>query len=307
MSISKNVKSEIVDANILSRVYKVSLLAGFIKYSSTLSLLGENNYSLVITLSNPKIARFIKEELENIFELLTTLRVYESTFKNRNTYELKVQTTMSKLNEVFTNLGILENYNDSHIISLKIPPYLLKYKNSIKGYASGIFLSKGYLAPIKKTYRLELKNLSSVELKIIKPLITKLKKYDINFKKTKNSYVIYSVEEILNFLAFVNAKESFYELSNLVISKSEKEKFNRINNVEIRNDEISFKSAEKQIKMINKLKKEKKFNSLYPEIKETYTLRLKNPYHSLSELAKIHKEKTSKSKVYRRLKNLENY
>lgn len=304
MSVSKNIKSEIIDANITSRVYKVSLLAGFIKFSSTLSLLGENNYSLTISLTNPKIARFIKEELENIFGLLTTLRVFESSFKNRNTYELKVQTTKDKLNEVFTNLGVLESYNDSHIISTKIPSYLLKYKNSIKGYASGLFLSKGYIAPIKKTYRLEFKNLSSNELKILKPLITKLKKYDINFKKTNNSYVIYLVDEILNFLAFVSAKESFYELNNLIISRSEKERFNRVNNVEIRNDELSLKSADKQIKIIKKLKKEKKFNMLSDDIKETCLLRLKYPYHSLNELAKLHKEKTCKSKVYRRLNSL---
>ena len=194
-----------------------------------------------------------------------------------------------KLIELYSNYQIGENESEE------------------KSYIRGIFLGSGSINNPKNKYHLEmiLKNNEKAD-----NMLSILKKYDINLKKlSKNDDLkcfIYSKdgEEISKFLAFIGANSAVLKFEEIRVYRDMRNNVNRLVNCETANLAKTVDAGVKQVKVINKLKKTGKFNSLPDNLKELANLRLKNPESSLIELGKMLKEPVGKSGVNYRMKKI---
>ena len=194
-----------------------------------------------------------------------------------------------KLIELYSNYQIGENESEE------------------KSYIRGIFLGSGSINNPKNKYHLEmiLKNNEKAD-----NMLSILKKYDINLKKlNKNDDLkcfIYSKdgEEISKFLAFIGANSAVLKFEEIRVYRDMRNNVNRLVNCETANLAKTVDAGVKQVKVINKLKKTGKFNSLPDNLKELANLRLKNPESSLIELGKMLKEPVGKSGVNYRMKKI---
>lgn len=105
----------------------------------------------------------------------------------------------------------------------------------------------------------------------------------------KYSYSIYikDGEEISKFLALIGANSSVLKYEDIRVLKDTKNNINRRVNCETANLNKTVSAAVYQIRAIEKLKKEKKFEKLPANLQEIAILRLNNPDSTLTELGRM--------------------
>jgi len=168
-----------------------------------------------------------------------------------------------------------------------------------------LFLKSGFVNNPKKDYHLEI--IFSEEQKAIE-IGNLLLEFGINAKTIKKGkgYMIYikDGEEISNFLALIGAMSSVLKFEEVRVERELKNNINRAVNCETANLNKTIDAAIKQIEAIEKLKQNKKFESMPEALKEIANLRADNPHASLIELGQMLEKPIGKSGVNHRLKKI---
>ena len=121
----------------------------------------------------------------------------------------------------------------------------------------------------------------------------------IYYKKTN------TVEE---FLAYIGAKNAFFEIMNDSIVKSIRCSANRQKNCDTTNVKRSIEAAAVQVNAINAImKNEGDLLVLSPALRETAKIRIENPIESLEEITALHIGRITKSGVNHRLYKIVQY
>ncbi|AKB11247.1 DNA-binding protein WhiA [Mycoplasmopsis synoviae] len=166
------------------------------------------------------------------------------------------------------------------------------YENYLTFFFSGIFFGSGSLNLSVGSFHLEF---SSRYYEILIQIQKKLNEYDFNFKllKRNQKYTLYikKQEQILDFLAAINAKEAWSLVQQQKIDKDMNNASNRINNLDFKNEKKVTKASSELIKKINFILN-KKLNYFFNE-KEMLFLqeKLQNKNASLARMCEIMQEK----------------
>ena len=167
------------------------------------------------------------------------------------------------------------------------------------------FIKAGFITNPNKEYHLEVLFKTKKKAEEFKRV---LENFNMKAKVTKkgSGYITYikDGEDIVNFLALIGANNAVLRFEEARVLKDARNNVNRIVNCETANLNKTLDASNNQIKNINFLKQQNKFNSLPEELKEIALIRLKNPDISYEEIGKMLKKPISKSGVSHRLKKI---
>lgn len=157
-------------------------------------------------------------------------------------------------------------------------------------------------SPKTSNYHLEVQFIEEVSAQVFRKL---LHKFHFSFKIiTRHSkYVCYLKKSILvsDFLKLIDAIDSVLAFENTRISRDMVNSINRLNNIEISNQQKATKAGEEQVIMINYLLDHNIFDELNENTKKVALLRITYPDASLQDLSLLlesdHNLEISKSGV----------
>ena len=270
MSFSANVKEELSRINIFDNTEVVRA-----------ELYG---YLLTTNVKNKKI-KFLTENEYNINRLNKLLN------RLKINYDIKIQGK---------NYLITFNKDEMNLTGLD-----LKNVDIQRALVRGAFLGSGSITDPNTRYHLEIR-LENEEDR--KKLVEIISNFEIKVKilDRKYSYSIYikDGEEISKFLALIGANRSVLKYEDIRVLKETKNNVNRKVNCETANLNKTVTASVIQVQAIEKIIKQKRFNTLPKNLQEIASLRLENPDATLAELGKMLKTPIGKSGVNHRLKKI---
>lgn len=269
-SFTRQVKEEIVHKQFSDNNQK-AILIGFIQLNS---ILREND--LVLTSSNNAVIRFIHKTLKLFYKLEINISIFHnSKFKKLNVYRLTIK-NIGK--QIYDDLAI----NNFDLLKNKF----LNSQSCKRAYIAGTFLASGSInSPKTSNYHLEITS-NRLILIFLQKLINSEFKFNFKIINRKQKSVLYlkSSLAISDFLKLIDSSTAVLNFENERISRDMFNSINRLNNIEISNQQRVLIAGSNQIKMINFLNRKHQLNWLSLKSQRIAFLRLKNPELSLNEL-----------------------
>ena len=246
--------------------------------SALLISTAEISDTIKITIENASVARKIFSSIKEIFDINVKITVRKGfNFQKKYLYILEIT---KKIPDILETLGIANGITSS---------YIYDDDETLRAYLRGMFLGCGSINdPKKSRYHLEflLNNIT-----LANELNKLLNKKNLGSKvlKRENRYMVYikGSEKISDFLRIISASNALLYYEDIRIYRDHKNMTNRLNNCEQANVDKMIESAQKDIKIIEKLKEKDMFDLLDDKIKESAEYRIRYPETSLLELSKI--------------------
>lgn len=267
--------------------------------SALLISTAEISDTIKITIENASVARKIFSSIKEIFDINVKITVRKGfNFQKKYLYILEIT---KKIPDVLETLGIANGITSS---------YIYDDDETLRAYLRGMFLGCGSINdPKKSRYHLEflLNNIT-----LANELNKLLNKKNLGSKvlKRENRYMVYikGSEKISDFLRIISASNALLYYEDIRIYRDHKNMTNRLNNCEQANVDKMIESAQKDIKIIEKLKEKDMFDLLDEKDRLIADYRLKYPESSLQELSEIISLETpaklTKSGIYHRLRKI---
>lgn len=285
MSFSKEIKEELSKLNTLSNkeVVKWELL-GYLISNNTNVIKGKMKYT---TENEYNINRFGKLldnlHIDDQFELQG--KVYGITLKKIKIEEVTYEENQVQIKEFEVNPKRDEIF--------------------LKALVRGAFLGGGSFNNPHQQYHLEILFSSNQNARII---LEVLKSFQIEAKllTRKKSTALYmkDAEEISKLLAFIGAGKSVLNFEEIRVVRDTRNNVNRLVNCETANLNKTINAAVEQMKQIEYLKKQRKFEQLPDSLKKIANVRQAHPEASLAQLGKMLEPPIGKSGVNHRLKKI---
>lgn len=297
MSFNAEIKKELSGASIHKKCCEKAVLSTFY------ALLAEEKKGIVtLKTENINIGRKVMLLSKKLLSVDLTFELKENG-RRRNPI-IYIHTKDLGDSEKIKNELNLKNKN-ADIYNSNIAPFFTVNECCKKSSLLAAFLAAGFIANPKKSYHLEL---VTHKKRVAEDLFAIMLELSLEPKLTtrKNKYVIYikNNEEICDFLGIIGAKRSLFAFHETKVEKEIKNRINRALNCESANQDKVISTALIQIKAIEKLMKNGKFEALSEDMKKTAYLRLDNPDMSLSELTDAADFKITKSGLNHRLKKI---
>ena len=267
--------------------------------SALLISTAEISDTIKITIENASVARKIFSSIKEIFDINVKITVRKGfNFQKKYLYILEIT---KKIPDILETLGIANGITSS---------YIYDDDETLRAYLRGMFLGCGSINdPKKSRYHLEflLNNIT-----LANELNKLLNKKNLGSKvlKRENRYMVYikGSEKISDFLRIISASNALLYYEDIRIYRDHKNMTNRLNNCEQANVDKMIESAQKDIKIIKKLKEKDMFDLLDEKDRLIADYRLKYPESSLQELSEIISLETpaklTKSGIYHRLRKI---
>lgn len=302
MTFAMQVKDEI---SRLNDDYIESLveLSAFVRYCGKIT-----NNSVSLVMENASVARHIFKIFKNVFSISLKIQVrIQKRFRVKQIYILTIH---DNVNVILEKLNILKDGK------LTLPEeYFLGTDDDKLSYIRGTFLACGSISDPKKSgYHAEFIFSKKKDAEFI---IKLLKYFQVNAKciKKNNKYMVYlkQAEMISDLLKMLGATNALFDFEDVRIYRDHKNMVNRLNNVDLANQEKVIATGLKQIEDINYLKEHDLLSLLDERTNEVINYRLKYPEVSFQELAQIVSLETGKSVTksginhyFRKIKDLVN-
>ena len=260
---------------------------------------------IVITTENKFTIDRITTYLKDIFNNQPKIEVVENlNFSKRELYQLTIEKNVTDL---LKDLGI---YDENNNYLETVPNYLVGGNEEIRAYLRGAFTAVGSINdPKKSRYHMELLVHEAQEAVFIQKL---LNIFDLNAKilNREKGYMIYikEAEKISDFIKILGASKAVLYFEDVRIYRDQKNKTNRLNNMEQANMDKVIQTAQQQLEDINIIEENDGIMLLDDKVKIVLEYRKKYPEVSLKELAEIISLETNKpitkSGLSHRLKKL---
>ncbi|MFV8499944.1 DNA-binding protein WhiA [Mycoplasma sp. VS424B] len=163
----------------------------------------------------------------------------------------------------------------------------LDYKDYLTYFFAGVFCGGGSISGKNSTsYHLEIASHNQTHLQQIQ---AKLNEYEFNFNflARATKFIIYNKnkEKLIDFLAAINAKNSWYDLQNLIIKRDFENVTNRINNIDLSNINKIAQSTIRHIENINYIFEHNLEQSFDENQLVAFRIKSENKWISLAELS----------------------
>lgn len=307
MSFASETKNELAHIVPEKKCCMLAEIAGFMRTAGSVQLAGGGKFKIVMTTSNPAVARHYKTMIKNYFSIDTAVGMgQDNSLKRGNAYILYIGPE-NRSEEILREAGILMVKEGLNAISDGIYDGLIRTKCCRKAYLRGAFLGTGKVNNPEKEYHFEISAEREVLAKDIRKLLNSFVDINAKITKRKKGYGVYlkAGEQVRDAIGIMGASNQFFKFDEIMMMKGLKSQTYRLNNFDNANIDKSIKAAEKQIKCINTIIEKKGLDFLSAKLKETARIRLENPDAGIEELGKMMSPPLSKSGVNNRLRRIE--
>lgn len=305
MSLSGNIKSEIIKKNPFKKQEKSVLQGVFLSCGSL--IVSKSGVSFSLASDFEDVINFCAQILEKRYENSTfDIAKVVRSFKNKERFELH---TKDNCDEILKDLGILfVDEDDLTSISDVCDRAFLKNEQEMKAFLTGLFLGSGSLSipsesSKKRTYgyHFELNLQTKNQADLVCELFSN---FDI-FPKTVErgeEFVVYlkNSETICDVLGLFGANKTVLELLNKKVDRDMSNLMNRQINCISANLDKTVNASLKQMKAIEIIQNTIGIENLPETLCEAALLRLGNPESSLNDLLSLMETKISKGALAQR-------
>lgn len=307
MSFALDTKNELARIIPEKKCCMLAEIAGFMRIAGSIRLVGLGKFEIVMTTSNPAVARHYKTLIKTYFSIDPKIVMgQDHSLKRGHAYILSIgPEDLSE--QIMRETGILMVKEGMNFISDGIYDGLIRTKCCRKAYLRGAFLAAGTVNNPEKTYHLEIATSTEMLAKELRRLINHFVDISAKVTERKKGYGVYlkAGEQIRDVLAIMGASQQFFKFDEVMMIKEFKAQTNRINNIDNANIDKAIKAAEKQINSIKKIEEIKGLDFLSAKLRETAELRMEHPEVGIEELGKLMNPPLSKSGVNNRLRRIE--
>ena len=284
MTFTMQIKEEIADFN-NDYMDSLAMMSSFVRFCANIK-----NGKIELVMENAHVARCIYKMFKKIFMVNPHIQVrIQKRFRVKQIYILTIS---EKVKFILEKLNIKKN--DEYILPMD---YFLDLDEDKIAYLKGAFLACGSVNDPKRSgYHLEF----FVPLKIDADYISKLLSvFNIESKvlKRNNKYMVYikQAEMISDVLKLFKTTNSLFYFEDIRIYRDHKNMVNRLNNVDLANQEKVISTGLKQLEDIKYLRDNDLIDLLDDKVKEIIEFREKYPETSYQELADIINIETNKN------------
>ena len=306
MSFSSEVKNELARIEPEKNCCELAEISGFIRTAGSLRLEGGGRFRIVVSTSDPAIARHYKKLIKNYFDTPTELEVEDGgNLGKGHKYILSIGPE-DRSEQILREAGILMVRKGNNYISDGIYDGIVRSKCCRKAYLRGVFLGSGTVSDPAKAYHLEIICGSKVLATDLCKLINTFVDLSAKMVERKGKYVVYMKKAayISDTLAIMGAHSHVLALEDVLIRKQMRGEAARMTNCDSANTDRILDAAGNQIEAINRLKASGRLEQLPYKLREMAELRVENPEASLTELGEMLEPPLKKSGVNNRLKKL---
>lgn len=303
MSFSSNVKNEIITKKYTREHAALSELAAIVCFGGKLKK-SDGEYSFSLVTENPKIARRIYSLLKGALTVNSTIKIRKNGEKS-SFYEVVVSNHEDILH-IFRSVYLIDAHSTlDSFVQFHIDGKLVSTKEREKAFVCGAFVMGGSVMDPHKTYHLEF---TTSRFGIADDFMKLLDGMGIPCKLVmrKSKYVMYykNSDDITDVLTVLGAVNALMEYHNAKIVKEMRNNINRTVNCETANLNKTVDASVEQVKCIQKLIDNGKFECLPDNLKDIAALRLEYREHSLKELGEMLNPPIGKSGVNHRLRKI---
>lgn len=285
MSYTTTVKEEIC-AQKNSKSEAIAELSAYIRNNSTIT-----KDKVIMTTENQFIVGRIQERIKDLYQASLLVETIDNV--NFSKKELYQMTLKEQKDSILQDLGIVDE-NQKYLET--VPNYIVGANEEIRAYLRGVFLGTGSVNdPKKSRYHLELLINEPQESVFVQKL---LNLFDLNAKilNRDKGYMIYmkEAEKISDFLKILGTNKSVLYYEDVRVYRDQKNKTNRLNNMEQANIDKVIQNASEQLEDIEVIEENDGLMLLGEKAKLVVEYRKKYPESSLKELAEIISIETNK-------------
>lgn len=285
MSYTVTIKEEISKIK-SSNSELIAELSGYIRNNGIIT-----NKKVTMTTENKQVVNHLVDSLKDIYDITPKVEIIENlNFSKNDLYQITIEDNLTKILE---NLGIWDN-NSKYLGA--VPNYIVGGNEEIRAYLRGVFEGVGSINdPKTSRYHMELLINKSKEAVFVQKL---LNIFELNAKilSRDKGYMIYikEAEKISDFLKILGANKAVLYFEDVRVYRDQKNKTNRLNNMEQANIDKVIQTATEQLRDIKVIEDNDGVMLLDDKTKETLEYRKKYPEASLKELAEIISLETNK-------------
>ncbi len=290
---SEKVKREITQIE-YGAVIQKSIFYGFILNNGSLNIDNENT-TYTITITQPFLARYLKQLINSFFGDLKTQIIYKETHISHG-YLIIIK----NLEEFEKRFNIFVN-----------PLELQLNEEEKKGFLIGAFLSSGSIcfAINKSSYHFEIRSSNLAYLQLVQKI---LDEYQIHCSiiDYRNQHKLYfkKSEYLSDILKIMETEQSMFEFEDIRIQKDFTNSLQRLTNLEVSNINKTVIASRNHIKWITFLMENDLMDGFNDKTKKFCDIRLQYPEASLSTISdlmfkkyKIYIPRTSINHILKRI------
>lgn len=169
-------------------------------------------------------------------------------------------------------------------------------------FLRGLFIKFGTVTDPEKSYHLEM-SFPNEKLRDFAAEVLSSRGFSPKCGMRRSRFTVYfkNSETIEEFLGFIGASGTAFDMINLKLLREARNDINRANNFETSNIKKSVTAGAQYVAAIKKLKEKGRLDTIPEDLRETAYLRLENDTVSMAELGRLHEVPISKSGVKHRL------
>ncbi len=286
MSFASDIRGELAQLVIEKDDELLAEISGFLRVSSSISLLGGGKVGINVTTSSPAVARRYKKLIEDYFSINLSVKItYVGNFNRGYVYTLFIDHNMRSdaiLRE--TGLMLVKQGNNFFTDGIYFP--IVRSKRCKRAYLRGLFMGAGTMTDPSKSYHLEWKLSSPIIAEDVRKLIGTFTDLSASIVHRKDGYIVYvkRYEYISDILAMIGAYQAVMILENIQIEKSLVGKATRMANCDAANTDRTIIASQQLLQAIEKIEHNIGMEKLPPKLQEACEVRKKHPSATLSEL-----------------------
>ncbi len=307
MSFSAETKNEMAHTMPERKCCMLAEIAGFIRMSGSVELLGGGKLAIHAVTEHPAVARHYKTLIKAYFDVDASIGVSKNTnLKKGNKYNIAIgPEDLSE--QILREIGILMIKEGMNYISDGIYDGIIKTKCCRKAFLRGAFLGSGTVTNPSKAYHFEIDCDTKILANDLKKILNSFEGITAKTTIRKEEHVVYikDSDQIIDVLAIMGAHSKIFDYENVKIEKEIKNKANRISNCDNANIDKAIEAGRRQLGAISKIEKKRGLDSLSEKLKAVAVLRIEYPEASLTEIGEMLDPPLKKAGVSKRLSKIE--
>ena len=280
MSFSQDVKGELARLEPKKKCCMLAEIAGFLRVSSSVKLLGGGNFGIVATTENAATARHFKVLIESYFRNKVSMEIGDSqrpgsrNRRVRNRYYLNIGPEEKSV-QILRETGMMLIREGDDYFSDGIYQPIVKAKCDKRAYMRGMFLSCGTMSDPRKSYHLEFVLDKEQSANDLKKLIGSFVELSANITKRGENYVVYMKKAayISDMLGIMGAAEAMLDFEGIRVNKSMHGEVRRMMNCDSANVARTVAAAEEQTSWVKKIIEDELGRALTEDADPETTLR----------------------------------
>ena len=303
MSFSTEVKEELGAMRTEKSCCMLSELNALTQSCASMTLLGRGQVSIAYTTENVSVAKRVFILLKRRLEINATPHFAKlPRFGGRRVCVIRLSPADSR--KLMYALHMLHEGQGGEVFR-GIPRRALTRKCCQQAFLRGAFLGEGSITGPEHDYHLEFVCNSEKRADAVSQLLSR-NEIESRTMQRRGAWVVYLKRgaQISSLLGMMGAVRAMMRYENILISRSLRENVLRATNCDHNNMVRHLSAAREQIRAIESLQADGRFEFLSPSLKEIARLRLEHPEFTLEQIGELLEPPLGKSGVNHRFRRI---